>query len=655
MRKIYLITCLSFAVSSSFAQQKTSLFGAQELKKKPAFIETVNTATIVDGTVERGGAFWTENFGTGFTGTNGTWTVGAADGNIWTHSLFAPAGCYSLNTPTPATSTASNGFMLFDADSSNCIDATTTPPTIAQTARFGELISPVIDLTGQPSVLLSFEQTLRYCCTALTLEVYTSTDGGTTWGTPINVLYSLATNANAPNPQTVSVNVSSLIGGSNNAKIKFSWSGTSHYYWAIDDVTLSPAPANDVRLNTASYWNETRDIVFGTPLDYPIVPASQIDNIVIKGTLDNQGSATAANANLAFSVENTATTVVGTGNSTLADLASTSTREDSASWVHSATPSTYTIYATADHDNIGLESVITDNDRTAGTIQVVANSGAGVQWSRDNNTQNGTFIDLDANPYIIGNVFYVYNDITVYSIDAAFMGGSTATDPGVSASVTLFEMDPAATATADVFIPIFSGSTNGIDYTITAPMIGNTTTTVWNKFPLNPANPTAGVLLEGGKQYMAAVEHYGGADYLSLAVSGTTPNSDASAWLYGDGGSGVDWYYLTNKLKIRFGLDNTAAFMGVEDLVSSNLTLGQNVPNPTSNSTSINYSLNESANVNFEIVDITGKVIYSENMGNKGAGLYSMNLNTADYAAGVYYYTMTAGADKLTCKMMVTK
>ena len=117
MRKIYLITCLSFAASSSFAQQKTSLFGAQELKKKPAFIETVNTATIVNGTEDRGSFFWTENFGTGFTGTNGTWTVGAADGNIWKYSLFAPAGCYSLNTPTPATSTASNGFMLFDADS----------------------------------------------------------------------------------------------------------------------------------------------------------------------------------------------------------------------------------------------------------------------------------------------------------------------------------------------------------------------------------------------------------------------------------------------------------------------------------------------------------------------------------------------------------
>jgi hypothetical protein len=235
------------------------------------------------------------------------------------------------------------------------------------------------------------------------------------------------------------------------------------------------------------------------------------------------------------------------------------------------------------------------------------------------------------------------------------MGGSTATDPGVSAAITLYEMDPAATTIADVFVPIFSGSANGIDYTITAPMIGNGTTTVWNKFPVNPAAPTTGILLEGGKQYMAAIEHYGGADYLSLALSGSTPNADASAWLYGDGGNGIDWYYLTSKLKIRLGLDQNASFLGVDEVEMSNLSLNQNVPNPANNSSLINYSLKESADVNFEIVDITGKVIYSENMGNKGAGSYSVNVNTADYAAGIYYYTMTAGADKITKKMMVTK
>lgn len=654
MRKIYLITCLSFAATLGFAQQRDYL-GAKELKIQPSNVEAP-VATFVDGAIstERGSAFWTEDFGTGMTGTNGTWTVDGADGSIWRHSLYGPSGCYSLNTPTPTTTTAANGFMLFDCDSANCVDATTNPPTITQVAKYGSIVSPVIDLSLESSVLLTFQQTLRYCCSsALTLYVYASNDGGTTWSTPISVLYGLAVNVNAPNPQTVSVNISSLVGGSSNAKIKFEWGGVSHYYWAIDDIMLSPAPPNDVRLNSATYWNETRDIVFGTPLDYPIVPSNQIDNLVLKGILDNQGSATATNATLDFSIVNSATTVVGTGGSTPADLPSASTRTDSAIWAHSSTPETYTLNLTADHDNIGSEAVTSDNDRSAGSVQVVATSGT--QWSRDNNTQNGTFIDLDAEPYIIGNVFYVYNDITVYSIDAAFMGGATATDPGVSAAVTLFEMDPAATAIADAFVPVYSGSANGIDYTINASQIGNSTTTVWNRFPINPAAPETGILLQAGKQYLAAVEHYGGADYLSIAVSGTTPNSDASAWLYGDGGSGVDWYYLTNKLKIRLGLDQAASFLSVDDLISNNLTLGQNVPNPADNSTKINYSLVEAADVNFEIVDITGKVVYSENMGNKGAGLYSMNINTADFAAGVYYYTMTAGLDKLTCKMMVTK
>jgi hypothetical protein len=109
-------------------------------------------------------------------------------------------------------------------------------------------------------------------------------------------------------------------------------------------------------------------------------------------------------------------------------------------------------------------------------------------------------------------------------------------------------------------------------------------------------------------------------------------------------------------LKIRLGLDQQAAFLGVDDeLEMSNLNLGQNIPNPTNNNATINYSLTESANVTFEVVDITGKVIYTEVMGNKGAGAYSINVNTADFAAGIYYYTMTAGADKITKKMMVTK
>jgi hypothetical protein len=540
-------------------------------------------------------------------------------------------------------STSGGNFALIDSDgagasaSQNCNMSNATP----------------IDCSAEATVAISFDNYHRIYLE--THKVLVSTDGVNYTEFNVNTGYGSGINyVTSPNAERVTLNISCVAANASSVTIRFNYQGQYDWFWCIDDVALSDAPADDLKLTGTYYYNETLDLAFGTPLDYPIVPSNQIDNIMVKGTIENLGANTTTNAQLDLAVVNSASATIFNGSSPAADLAScTVPRLDSLVWSHSASLDTYTLNYSADFDNVGNDQ--TANNTASGTITVVGTSGSGVQWSRDNNTQNGSFIDLDAEPYIIGNVFYVYNDITVYSIDAAFMGGSTATDPGVSAAITLYEMDPAATTIADVFVPIFSGSANGIDYTITAPMIGNGTTTVWNKFPVNPAAPTTGILLEGGKQYMAAIEHYGGADYLSLALSGSTPNADASAWLYGDGGNGIDWYYLTSKLKIRLGLDQNASFLGVDEVEMSNLSLNQNVPNPANNSSLINYSLKESADVNFEIVDITGKVIYSENMGNKGAGSYSVNVNTADYAAGIYYYTMTAGADKITKKMMVTK
>jgi hypothetical protein len=540
-------------------------------------------------------------------------------------------------------STSGGNFALIDSDGAGG----------SATQNANMTTATPIDCSAQPSVEISFDNYHRIYYE--THKVMISTDGVNYTEFSVNTGYGAGINyVTSPNAEKVSVNITSVAANASSVTIRFNYVGAWDWFWCIDDVELSDAPADDVRLTNTVYYNETLDVIFGTPLDYPIVPSNQIDNIVVKGTVENLGTNTATNAQLDLAVVNSASATIFNGSSPAADLAPGSgPRLDSLIWPHSATQDTYTLNYSGDFDNIAND--LSANNTASGSIRVVGTSGAGVQWSRDNNTQNGSFVDLDADPYIMGNLFYVYNNITVYSIDAAFMGGASATDPGVSAAITLYELDPSATTTADAFVPLYSGSANGIDYTITASMIGNSTTTVWNKFPLNPASPTTGLVLEAGKVYMAAVEHYGGADYLSVAISGGTPNADASVWLYGDGGSGVDWYYMTNKLKIRFGLDQNASFLGVDEVKMSNLSLNQNVPNPANNSSIISYSLNESADVNFEIIDITGKVIFSENMGNKGAGSYSVNVNTADYAAGIYYYTMTAGADKITKKMMVTK
>ncbi|PCI73781.1 MAG: hypothetical protein COB20_15905, partial [SAR86 cluster bacterium] len=81
-----------------------------------------------------------------------------------------------------------NGFLLFDADSANCQDADATPdPIFTSTIYQGSVVSPIIDLSSDPSVILSFEHQSRWCCNVASLTVEVSGDGGATWPTSFQV------------------------------------------------------------------------------------------------------------------------------------------------------------------------------------------------------------------------------------------------------------------------------------------------------------------------------------------------------------------------------------------------------------------------------------------------------------------------------------
>ena len=639
MRKIYLTTGLIFAAGFSFAQVSHSV--KENIKMKPDSQVLLPEVIVTDGAFENRVDFWTEDFANGFASSNGTWTVDGVDGSVWKHDLYGPSGCFSTNQ-NPTFTTKANGFMLFDADSVNCLDASTSSYTTNVLA--GSLVSPTIDLSAQPSVLITYQQMLRHCCGTLTVNLYVSTDNGVNWSAPIDVLYGLATNASS-GTQTVSINISTLTNSSSTVKLKFEWGGTSsHYFWAIDDIGLSVPDPNDVRLNSTVFYNETYDPIIGVPVDFFITPANQIDNVVFSGVMDNQGSATAFNANLAMSVENSATTVVATGNSTPSDLASATLRTDSVIWAHNATPETYTIEITADHDDIGLETSSTDNIKTS-TIITTPASGAGSIYARDNNTATGSGLWNGAgNGYIMGQTFSIYNTATLVSIDVAF---TPSTDPGVAACVILYEIDP---STGD-FNPLVDNCLDGYEYVLTSNMISTSSTMVWNRFPINPASITTGYTLVPG-QYIAAINHYGGAEDMVIQAGGTAPDG-WSVWLFDQ--TDATWYYMTTKPKIRMGFDNTALFLGVEEGEMPNMSLSQNSPNPANGLTTIGYSLWESAEVNFSVVDVTGKLVYSEEIGNKVAGVYNIQLDTKNFANGVYYYTLTAGAEKMTRKMVVTE
>jgi len=92
-----------------------------------------------------------------------------------------------------------------------------------------------------------------------------------------------------------------------------------------------------------------------------------------------------------------------------------------------------------------------------------------------------------------------------------------------------------------------------------------------------------------------------------------------------------------------------------ENEALNNNTLKQNIPNPFNANTVINYSLTSNQRVSFEVVDVTGKLVKTMNLGSQGAGNHQIQLNASEFNKGIYFYTLTTGDVRMTKKMVVNK
>ena len=93
----------------------------------------------------------------------------------------------------------------------------------------------------------------------------------------------------------------------------------------------------------------------------------------------------------------------------------------------------------------------------------------------------------------------------------------------------------------------------------------------------------------------------------------------------------------------------------INEYESLNFTLFQNSPNPVMDQTTISYELNESANVSFAIYDISGKKVYTREMGKQSTGMHQIDLSVknAGLSGGFYTYTLTVNNQVSGSKMIV--
>jgi PKD repeat protein len=138
-----------------------------------------------------------------------------------------------------------------------------------------DLVTPAFNLSGYTSVNLSFDHYYRHVSGSSGTLSY-STDGGSNWTTIQTWTASTA------NPASFSQDIGAIAGQSN-VKLRWKYTGTWGYYWAIDDISLT-----GIYDGTPGLWTGTVSSDWADPTNWDnhAIPLAS-DDITIPSTAPN--------------------------------------------------------------------------------------------------------------------------------------------------------------------------------------------------------------------------------------------------------------------------------------------------------------------------------------------------------------------------------
>ena len=134
-------------------------------------------------------------------------------------------------------------------------------------------------------------------------------------------------------------------------------------------------------------------------------------------------------------------------------------------------------------------------------------------------------------------------------------------------------------------------------------------------------------------------------------TSGFSPDQTSFITYGGWGGTGSQ-YYTNGTPMVRMNFDPS---IGIAEVSETGAILGQNMPNPFDNNSTINFELTNTSDVQFEFVDMTGKIVKTMDLGTLANGPHSIQVDATEFASGVYYYSLVSEGSKITSKMIVQK
>ena len=605
MKKVYLSMTMLAVSGSLFAQAPTAQRELFSIKK----INTVAEAPLQAKAL--GVAYPISDFS-----VPGDWVLDNAGEMApmgWT--IDAVNDSWAFNSGIASTS-GGNYLELYNGDPTT---GTPAPSNSTFTATTANSIDIPTLTGGTTDVTIQFEQ---YGARFVDIqEVLVSTDGVTfvSVGNNDDIPNLTSTGGDPyPNPMLRTYDISSAISGNpSTVWIRFSWSPGSQnitYGWFVDDVNIVTKPNNDIK---------TGDNDWGSlGLHYYQIPLTQVAPIDFWTMVSNEGSDTQTGVMLNVDVNSGANTGSSPGVSIAAaasdSLVATSLLTPSATGNYS-----FTMDISADLvDDVPANNVLTGDSFEVGQYIYARDTDGtpGASGGEDGGVP-GDFA------FEAGSYFDAFATEAVFGLDVTIGNG---TPDGTIIYGKLYVWDGSAFTYVD----------ETAEYTVTSAEAASNANISLELF----THPS----ITAGSTYLAVVGCYSEFYY---GVSGYSPDQTSFIMYGGVGGTGSQ-YYTNGTPMVRMNFD---ASTGIAEVSETGVVLGQNMPNPFDNNSTINFELTNTSDVQFEFVDMTGKVVKTMDLGTLTNGSHSIQVDATEFASGIYYYSLVSEGSKITSKMIVQK
>ncbi|MDG1334004.1 MAG: T9SS type A sorting domain-containing protein [Crocinitomicaceae bacterium] len=541
---------------------------------------------------------------------------------VWTNDVSNAADWQFTNTSSPAQdwyietdpaavpsdgpvamTSAANGYLMIDSDQAG---QTATQDALAS------YVGGAIDLSAYPAVTLEFEQHYRTYLDERYVEV--SNDGGTTWDS-----YTITDGTEGGGTVVSgigSVDITATAGNQANVSIRFRYVGAWGWHWAVDDMLIKTTEPYDLRAD-GNAWGVVG--TWGPRLPYYSTPIDQIQAIEFCGLNTNIGLNDIADATYTVDIASASYSGTGTINSVVGV-------QDTicAAPVFTPAGAVASFTATAAMSTTNPDTGVTNNDFTDITFGVTD-----YVYARDNSdavVDGGSFNQGDG--FESGNIYDIFAAADLTGIR---VGINAAAVEGSSIYVKLYTIDA---ATGDFIL-----EDQSLPYTLGAGDLGSYVT-----LPLVSGAYT----LTADESYLVTVGSDGDGGLSNDLVVMTSGESEPQTTFYYDA-TDLTWYYSTSTSAVQMSFapaslnENANVFgMGV-------------YPNPANAEANVTFSLNNTADVNITVTDLSGKVVYTNALGNVAAGTTEVSVNTAALSNGVYMINVAADNAVSTEKLIVRK